>query len=129
MGQPSVVPEHSLTSLRSGRTGRKSAVDGNYVKTASTGTLRSGIGEAERRLRHSEYAFSLEELPSLLALYGSPDAVRTNLDKAISAYRQQRDQKLALYPGVMAGAPSEPVAHARARALRERRDGRGNSRT
>ena len=69
----------------------------------------SGVAEdilkCEFKLIHekygtSEYAFSIEELPSLKAKFGGID-LRTKFKGAIDDYRTARDASLRLYPEVM----------------------------
>ncbi|EKO3468445.1 HAD-IA family hydrolase [Vibrio fluvialis] len=48
----------------------------------------------------AEYAFLLQNLPSLLAMYGSEDGINEALDEAIHAFRSERRKHLRLYPTV-----------------------------
>lgn len=48
----------------------------------------------------AEYAFVLQEIPSLLKLYGNPEIIKEELDEAIHAHRSARKDHLTLYQGV-----------------------------
>jgi Predicted phosphatases len=48
----------------------------------------------------AEYAFVLQELPSLLKMYGSPEKIMNELDEAIHEARSSRLSHLKLYKGV-----------------------------
>jgi FMN phosphatase YigB (HAD superfamily) len=52
-----------------------------------------------QKYRTSEYAFLIEEIPSLKALYPDSDLTKV-FDKAIHAYRSARKRSLVLYEGV-----------------------------
>jgi len=59
------------------------------------------IRAVHQRHGTSEYAFLLEELPSLQAAFPGEDLV-SRFDEAIHGYRKARKEHLKLYPGVMA---------------------------
>jgi phosphoglycolate phosphatase-like HAD superfamily hydrolase len=59
------------------------------------------IRAVHQRHGTSEYAFLLEELPSLQAAFPGEDLV-SRFDDAIHGYRKARKEHLKLYPGVMA---------------------------
>lgn len=48
----------------------------------------------------AEYAFVLQELPSLIEMYGTPEKIMIALDSAIHASRSSRLEHLKLYKGV-----------------------------
>ncbi|MCC4863321.1 HAD family hydrolase [Vibrio splendidus] len=48
----------------------------------------------------AEYAFVLQEMPCLLEMYGTPEAIMKALDSAIHAARSSRLEHLKLYNGV-----------------------------
>jgi phosphoglycolate phosphatase len=48
----------------------------------------------------SEYSFVLQEIPSLLEKYKTPEKISLTLDEAIHAYRSARKDHLQLYEGV-----------------------------
>src|SRR5262249_36158088 len=61
--------------------------------------LLKEIGEVHQRHRTSEYAFVIEELPSLRAKHPSGDLSQI-YDSAIHAHRHARRAAEVLYPGV-----------------------------
>lgn len=62
--------------------------------------LISEIRPIHQKYGTAEYAFLLEEIPSLIKLYGSRENINKNLDSAIHAARSQRMTHLRLYKGV-----------------------------
>lgn len=62
--------------------------------------LLSEIRQVHKRHGTSEYSFLLTELPSLLKVYGDTSTIRSNLDRAISAYQLERMSRLKLYDSV-----------------------------
>ncbi|MDI9676903.1 HAD family hydrolase [Burkholderia cenocepacia] len=63
-------------------------------------TLLDEAKAIHQRYGTSEYAFLLEELPSVSALFESEAKARESLAGAIEQYRLHRDAALKLYPGV-----------------------------
>jgi phosphoglycolate phosphatase-like HAD superfamily hydrolase len=63
-------------------------------------TLLSEFKKIHEKHRTSEYAFSIEELPSLREKYPKEDLVK-KFDSAIRAFRVARKDALRLYPTVM----------------------------
>src|SRR5262245_51010539 len=63
-------------------------------------TLLSEIKKVHERYQTSEYAFLIQELPSLQARHPGQNLVET-YNEAIHEYRKARLQHLKLYPGVM----------------------------
>jgi FMN phosphatase YigB (HAD superfamily) len=63
--------------------------------------LLKEIGEVHQKRRTSEYAFLIEELPSLRAKHPMGDLAQI-FDSAIHAHRSARKEAEALYPGVVA---------------------------
>lgn len=61
--------------------------------------LASEFKEVHRRHGTSEYAFSINELPSLQSLYPGED-LSERFEPAISAFRKARKERLHLYPTV-----------------------------
>lgn len=58
------------------------------------------IREVHQKHGTAEYAFVLEELPSVLEKYGDRKTILTALDGAIYAHRKARKEHLKLYDGV-----------------------------
>lgn len=62
-------------------------------------TLTSEIRKIHQRHRTSEYAFLIQEIPSLQKLHPGENLIEI-YDEAIHEYRKARKDKLLLYPGV-----------------------------
>ncbi|OAT16737.1 phosphoglycolate phosphatase [Buttiauxella noackiae ATCC 51607] len=63
--------------------------------------LKAEIRKIHQKHGTAEYAFVLEEIPSLISKYGNRDTINSALDEAIHAYRSARKKHLTLYPTVM----------------------------
>ena len=63
------------------------------------------LKKSTRNTKTSEYAFLLEELPSLQAKHPDQDLAQI-YNEAIHAYRKARLDSLKLYPGVMGNSPN-----------------------
>ncbi|MGR6503829.1 HAD family hydrolase [Shewanella sp. Koi 1] len=63
-------------------------------------TLKKEIKVIHQKHGTAEYAFLIEDIPSLLNKYGSKEAVHKIMTPAIEAYRKGRSENLKLYDGV-----------------------------
>ncbi|WP_345844788.1 HAD hydrolase-like protein [Shewanella algae] len=63
-------------------------------------TLKAEIKAVHQKHGTAEYAFLIEEIPSLLAKYGSKEKTHEVMSLAIEAYRKGRSENLKLYDGV-----------------------------
>lgn len=63
-------------------------------------TLIPEIKAIHQKHGTAEYAFLLEELPSLNKKYGDRDAIRKEMNEAIENFRNERKKHLCLYPTV-----------------------------
>jgi len=63
-------------------------------------TILAEIKKIHQKHGTAEYAFLLENLPSLKKLYGKPENVKKEMDDAIHAFRKARKNKLKLYDTV-----------------------------
>lgn len=63
--------------------------------------LKPEIRKIHQKHGTAEYAFVLEEMPSMLSKYKDRDTIIRTLDEAIHAYRSARKKHLCLYPTVL----------------------------
>ncbi|AHJ76774.1 HAD family hydrolase [Kosakonia sacchari] len=63
--------------------------------------LKPQIKQIHQKHGTAEYAFVLEEIPSLIQKYGGREQINKALDSAIHAYRSERKKHLFLYPTVL----------------------------
>ncbi|WP_345880461.1 HAD family hydrolase [Shewanella algae] len=70
------------------------------VSGLDRGVLIKEIKEIHQKHGTAEYAFLLEEIPSLISLYGDSKRINIEMDSAIHAARSNRIKHLKLYKGV-----------------------------
>ena len=65
------------------------------------GVILPEIKAVHQRHGTAEYAFLLQELPSLQHLYGTPERIMEVMDEAVHAFNSERKRRLKLYPTVL----------------------------
>ena len=70
------------------------------ISGISRETLIPEIKAIHQKHGTAEYAFLLEEIPSLKKKYGDRDAIRKAMNEAINCFRNEREKHLCLYPTV-----------------------------
>ena len=71
------------------------------ISEVDAATLKAEIKAVHQKHGTSEYAFLIEEIPSLQEEGSSPDDLLVKYKPAIDAYREARREYLRLYPGVI----------------------------